>query len=343
MARAQARDLTRLVRTARPMFMQIIANMGCNCINGFGITMKRTAGRKTDQPALVFYVNRKLSLRNLPVQSRIPTQLNIPWENAEGGVLEVVTDVQVAQFQASENTDRLRPCPGGYSIGHPDITAGTLGCLVKDKVNNRTVILSNNHVIANSNQASRGDLIIQPGPADGGIYPDDAFATLERFYPIQFEAGVNNLIDAAIATPLEPVEEQVIQSIKDVGDMVPTEKRDITVDDLGRFVRKSGRTTEHTTGYIDAVNVTTTVKYGLFEKATFVDQIVIEQVLAEEDISAGGDSGSAVLDRDGKIIGLLFAGSERDEASGQPANAIINPIKHVFNLLDLELLKPEET
>jgi hypothetical protein len=148
---------------------------------------------------------------------------------------------------------------------------------------------------------------------------------------------VNNLIDAAIATPINPGD--VVRNIKDVGDLIPSETRDITVDDLGEFIRKSGRTTEHTTGYIDAVNVTTTVKYGLGEKATFVDQIVIEQVLAEEDISAGGDSGSAVLDRDGRLIGLLFAGSDRDEASGQPATAIVNPIKHVFNLLDLEVIK----
>jgi hypothetical protein len=339
---ATARDLTRVIRTARPLFMQLAAATGCSCINGFGITLKQTLGQKTNQPAIVFYVNRKLSLRNLPVQNRIPKQINIPWEGVSDGVLEVITDVQALQFQAFENTARMRPCPGGYSIGHPDVTAGTLGCLVKDKRNNKPVILSNNHVLANSNQAQVGDPIIQPGSADGGTIEADTIATLTRFYPINFEAGVNNLVDAAIATPLEPSSSYVVHAIKDVGNDIPTSMRDITVNDLGQFVRKSGRTTEHTTGFIDAVNVTVTVKFGLFEKATFVDQIVIEQVLAEEDISAGGDSGSAVLDRDNRLIGLLFAGSERDEGNGQPATAIINPIKHVFNLLDLELLKPGE-
>ncbi len=341
---ATTRDLTRVIRTARPLFLQLAAATGCGCINGFGITMKKTAGQKTNQPAIVFYVSRKLSLRNLPVQNRIPRQINIPWEYASDGVLEIITDVQALQFQAFENTARMRPCLGGYSIGHPDITAGTLGCLVKDKLNNKPVILSNNHVLANSNQAQIGDPIIQPGPADGGTVESDTIATLTRFYPIHFEAGVNNLIDAAIATPLDPITSHVVYAIKDINEPsnVPTEMRDIRVEDLGQFVRKSGRTTEHTTGYIDAVNVTVTVKYGLFEKATFVDQIVIEQVLAEEDISAGGDSGSAVLDQENKLIGLLFAGSDRDEGNGQPATAIINPIKHVFNLLDLELLTPEE-
>ena len=335
MARATAQDLVRIVRTARPLFLQLAGQ--CDCINGFGITMKRVAGHRTDQPALVFFVNRKLSLRQLPVQSRIPKQINIPWEFSSDGVLEVITDVQALQFQALEYIDRMRPCPGGYSIGHRDITAGTLGCLVRDKMDGQTVILSNNHVLANTNQGVAGDPIYQPGPIDGGTPPENQIGTLKRFYPIQFESGVNNLIDAAIAMPDNP--DFVTHAIKDVGVNVPTETRDITVDDLGEFVRKTGRTTMHTTGYIDTVNATITVKYGLFEKATFVDQIIIEQVLAEEDISAPGDSGSAVLDRENRLLGLLYAGSERNEAESQPATAIINPIKHVFNLLSLEVLK----
>ncbi|MDJ0647734.1 MAG: hypothetical protein QNJ60_03425 [Xenococcaceae cyanobacterium MO_188.B19] len=280
----------------------------------------------------------------MPVQNRIPKQINIPWESAPDGVLEIITDVQAAQFQAFENTARVRPCPGGYSLGHGDITAGTLGCLVKDKRNNKPVILSNNHVLANTNQATAGDPIYQPGPDDEEPDPSNIIAKLTRFYPINFEEGVNNLIDAAIATPLEPIAANVVYAIKDMGEPsnVPTEMRDITVNDLGQFVRKSGRTTEHTTGYIATVGFSGLIKYSLFEKAYFVDQIVIEQVLPEEDISAPGDSGSAVLDQDNKLIGLLFAGSDRDEANGQPATAIINPIKHVFNLLDLELLKPGE-
>ena len=62
------------------------------------------------------------------------------------------------------HTGRIRPAPGGVSIGHRDITAGTLGCLVAK--NGQTFILSNNHVLANSNEADPGDPILQPGPYD---------------------------------------------------------------------------------------------------------------------------------------------------------------------------------
>lgn len=338
MATATARDLVRLARTGRQLLLQVAATTGCSCINGFAITMKRVKGKKTNQPAIVFYVNRKLSLRNLPVHNRIPKQFNIPWEYSEDGVLEVITDVQAVRFATFENDSRLRPCPGGMSIGHIDITAGTLGCLVKDKLNNSTVILSNNHVLANTNEGTSGDPIVQPGPYDGGTDPSDRIATLTRFKPIDFTAGVGNYVDAAVATPVNPKE--IVCEIKDIGADIPSETRNITVNDIGTFVRKSGRTTEHTTGYVDAVNATIQVKYGMFQKATFVDQIIIEQVFVEEDIAAGGDSGSAVLDNDNKLVGLLFAGSERDEGAGEPATAIINPINHVFNLLNLETLAP---
>ena len=338
MATATAGDLVRVIRTGSQFFLQMAAKTGCDCVNGFGITLKQTSGKKTNQPAIVFYVNRKLPLRNLPIQNRIPKQISLPWEYSKDGVLHIVTDVRVGKFESLENISRERPCPGGYSIGHVNITAGTLGCLVHDKINDQTVILSNNHVLANTNDAVAGDSILQPGPYDGGTDPDDLIATLTRFKPIDFTSGVNNYIDAAIATPTNP--KYVVQNIKDIGDGIPTETYNVTEADLGKYVKKSGRTTEHTTGFIDTVYATVTVKYGMFEKATFCDQIIIKQAYPEEDISAGGDSGSVVLDNDDRLVGLLFAGSSRDEATKEPATAIINPIKHVFNLLNLETITP---
>ena len=335
MAKAAFIDLVRVIRTGKQFFQQLTATTGCDCINGFGITLKRVAGKKTDIPAIVFFVNRKLPLRHLPVHNRIPQQINIPWEDSKDGVLEVITDVQVQRFESLEFISRERPCPGGFSIGHTDITAGTLGCWVKDKENDVPVVLSNNHVLANTNNAAIGDPILQPGPSDGGTIEKDHFANLTRFKTIDFAAGVYNYVDAAIATPLDG--SLVKQSIQDIGDDIPKKIRHITPDDLGLFVQKSGRTTELTTGYIATVCATVTVKYGLFEKANFADQIIIEQVYGEEDISAPGDSGSAVLDKDKKLIGLLFAGSARDEGNKEPATAIVNPIKHVFNLLNLDI------
>ena len=81
------------------------------------------------------------------------------------------------------------------SIGHFRVTAGTLGCVVRDRASGERLILSNNHVLANSNDAAPGDPIVQPGAADGGQVSQDAIAYLERFCPIQFsiEPGICGL------------------------------------------------------------------------------------------------------------------------------------------------------
>ncbi|TVP59895.1 MAG: hypothetical protein EA351_01115 [Gemmatimonadales bacterium] len=61
-----------------------------------------------------------------------------------------------------DRTARVRPAPIGFSVGHPDITAGTLGARVVNG-GGQVFILSNNHILANSNNASIGDPILQPG------------------------------------------------------------------------------------------------------------------------------------------------------------------------------------
>src|SRR6267378_2767681 len=96
----------------------------------------------------------------------------------------------------SDPTQRKRPASLGYSVGHPAITAGTIGARVRDALGH-VYILSNNHVLANSNGASIGDPAYQPGPFDGGTAADQ-IATLSDFQTILFN-GQNNTIDAAIA------------------------------------------------------------------------------------------------------------------------------------------------
>src|SRR3546814_8805883 len=66
-------------------------------------------------------------------------------------------------------------------------------------------ILSNNHVLANSNNATPGDAVLQPGPFDGGTDPADRIASLSRFIPITFDPPVprvlhRNLLDAPVAS-----------------------------------------------------------------------------------------------------------------------------------------------
>ena len=301
-----------------------------------GVGYKVSKGLRTDELCIVCSVVRKIPEEELTPRDVVPRT-----------IAGVATDVIQTGYIRALRTSRHRPAPGGVSIGHVDITAGTLGCLVlKD---GELVILSNNHVLANSNDASIGDSILQPGPVDGGK-SSDRIATLLDFVPINFNepkppskcrfaraviaalnlgcrainsktrycivtsAAAENLVDAAIATPLDPSGTHVVDKILDIGPI-----RGVARASLGDAVKKSGRTTGLTTGEILQVDVTVDVSYGSGKVARFVDQLL------SGPMSAGGDSGSAVLNDEDQLVGLLFAGSDN--------TTIFNRIDNVFSAL----------
>jgi hypothetical protein len=303
-----------------------------------GVGYKVTANRRTEALSLVCSVAHKVPLATLAERDRVPSLLDgIPTDVVSTGVI-----------RALANTGRMRPAPGGISIGHRDITAGTLGCLVRQ--NGQLMILSNNHVLANSNAASPGDPILQPGPYDGGKLPGDLIAELRQFVPISFgdspsdcgfaravtallNAGcrvigsgtryriyrvqaADNLVDAAIARPLN--DGDVSDDILDIGKI-----QSLAHGQLGMRLQKSGRTTSLTRGEIIQVDVTANVQYGAGQIARFTDQLMAGPM------SQGGDSGSAVLSDGKELVGLLFAGSDN--------STIINRIEHVFSALNLTL------
>lgn len=304
-----------------------------------GVGYKVTRGVKTGALAVICSVTEKVALSRLRPRDRVPAAIDgIPTDVVATGVIRAL----------QSRTARHRPAPGGVSIAHRSVTAGTLGCLVRRA--GRVFVLSNNHVLANSNDARRGDAILQPGPADGGRFPDDHIADLEDFVPVTFleppsecrfargliavlNAGcrlirsktryrivniqaADNLVDAAIAIPLRP--EFVKREILEVGTIAG-----LGSGRLGMAVKKSGRTTGLTAGEITQVDVTVDVQYGPGRVARFTDQLMAGPM------SQGGDSGSAVLDNNNHLIGLLFAGSEN--------STIFNRIEHVFSVLGLSV------
>ena len=305
-----------------------------------GIGYKTVGGKRTDELSIVCSVVKKVPEALLATDDLVPGEIRgIPTDVVETGILR-------AQL---ERTDRWRPAPGGVSIGHPSVTAGTLGCLVRK--NGETLILSNNHVMAAENAAAIGDPILQPGPYDGGSDPGDRIGVLEEFVPIRFlstepsdctvartvavlanalayllGSGTRllavrlqeeeNRVDAALARPVNPAD--LSEEILELGTI-----RAIGSAGLGTPVRKSGRTTGLTSDEILQVDVTADITYGAGRTARFTDQIMAGAM------SGGGDSGSAVLDAENNLVGLLFAGSD--------TTTVINPIGHVVDALGIGL------
>lgn len=315
---------------------------------------KYVKGRRTKERCIVFAVEQKRPLADVPPSQRVPDVFS-----------DARTDVIQAAYSALSLVARKRPCPAGFSIGHVRITAGTFGLPVRRGTTGEWFILTNNHVAANSNDARPGDRILQPGKADGGADSADWWANLVDFVSINFDGaqppkknrllgaawwaavkGVGdagawvancpyrvhvraqaipqpspNLVDAAVCKPVDQA--QLDPQIHGLG--VPVGVRDLV---LGDRVVKVGRTTEQTHGLVEGVNGQVRVQYGTGKLALFEDQVIIRGATGGE-FSAGGDSGSAILTEDGYVGGLLFAGG-----GGQ---TIANKISHVAALLGVRL------
>lgn len=304
---------------------------------GVASGVKWTNGQPTGKPAVLVFVEYKHPPELVPADEMVPDTL--------GG--EQTDVVEVGSIFAGFDTAadpgagvdietlarRIRPAEGGWSVAHVKVTAGTIATGVYDRqpqgigVPRQYYILSNNHVLANSNNAAIGDPILQPGPYDGGVLPSDLIARLSRFVPIEFFPGKplaahRNLVDAAIASgQFHDIDREIYW----IGNLRGWQRKSKIA--VGDRVMKTGRTTNFTKGRVIATNATIDVNYGGGKVARFRDQIVTTNM------SAGGDSGSLVTTLDNVAAGLLFAGSNQV--------TICNHIEYVRALLGIEIAELE--
>jgi hypothetical protein len=310
---------------------------------GVALGHKYTNNQDTQKPAILVLVTQKVDEDLLTSKDRIEPEIEdratdvievgdifagggpppAPEQGEEIG--EIIPGIEAEEGVSPQVLrQRIRPAMGGFSVGHPQITAGTIATCCYDlapfpSIPTRYYILSNNHVLANSNDARIGDPILQPGPYDGGRYPNDVIARLSRFVPIRWKtstAAPCNYVDAAIAEgPFHLLNRQVywIGHVKTLYDK----------PEVGDIVEKTGRTTNFTTGKVIAINATIDVNYGGGRVARFCRQILTTNM------SAGGDSGSLVCNRDEGAVGLLFAGSSRV--------TVLNNILYVQALLGIRI------
>ncbi len=302
---------------------------------GVGYGHKHVGGRSTGKESLVVLVEKKVPAEELSSDQIIPRSMN-----------QCLIDVvEVGEIVALGRTDRQRPARPGLSIGHFRVTAGTFGAVVYDAKTGEPLILSNNHVLANSSngrdgRAKIGDAILQPGRYDGGT-DDDVIARLHRFVPIELEVSepdcklaaaaqrllnrairrirrnyevkiertgtATNLVDAAVARPLS--RNLISDDIVDLG--VPRGTAEVVV---GQKVRKSGRTSGTNEGEVKVVHATIKISMGEIGSATFTDQVLTTGM------AQPGDSGSVVLDEYNRVCGLLSAGSQNVSVFGRIQN-----------------------
>jgi hypothetical protein len=268
----------------------------------------------------------------------------------------------VSSNPASHQAEQLSPAELGSSGGNnndydtqgnqvSDCCGGTLGSLLQDS-NGHQYLLSNNHVLARSDQASVGDTIIQPGLIDNNCTPygdgpgTTPVGSLTGWLALSSSATNADAAIAQVATSaVDPtgsiLELGARQSDGTLGAAPPGVSSTSGKGEsaaLGLTVAKSGRTTGLTCASISALNLDVNVDYftDCAETKPYLTKTYTNQLaISGNQFSDAGDSGSLVVDTaDAEPVGLFFAGGT--DASGI-SQGVANPVADVLSELNTQV------
>jgi len=255
------------------------------------------------------YVTKKAKVKDLRTEDIIPPVLKI---NALKALLTDVIEIGVPV--ALNNKERRRPICGGISTMHKNGTACTITGFFKDNETGKILVASNNHCYALEDKAKIGDPVLQPGPYDGGKYPEDCIGHLYKKVKLSFDtykcpfrnffhkfkrpfSSLFNKVDIAFATIDVPYE--------NIATYIGKYKGKCTLNEKDR-VTKSGRTTEQTFGTIIDTDWNGMVQYS--RGVIFFEDCYLIQG-ENGPFVEGGDSGSPLFNMENKLAGVIFAGS----------------------------------
>ena len=218
---------------------------------------------------------------------------------------------------------------------------GTLGSLLTR--NGTQFILSNNHVIANSDTGTAGtgntgDAIIQPAlidaPTTCSATGTQTVANLTAFFNLESDPAPK--VDAAIAQivtgkvdPLGNILYLGATATNGIPDPGAPHAGSGVAAAINMAVAKSGRTTGLTCSSVLATNTTTSVQYqkGCGTGATFSVSYTNLVSVVGGSFSSEGDSGSLIVTQNtADAVALLFAGSDQDTI-GNPISTVLNTSK----------------
>ncbi len=224
-----------------------------------------------------------------------------------------------------------------------DCCGGTLGSLIQNS-NGTQYLLSNNHVLARSDQASTGEIIIQPGLIDDGCLPvgdkgtENQVGVLTAWLPLSAattnaDAAIAQVDSGAVNTSGAILELGALQD----GTLAAAPPGTSSTGgkgesgSIGMVVAKSGRTTGLTCASISAINADVQVDYykNCEETEPYLTKTYTNQVeITGNQFSDAGDSGSLVVDTaDAEPVGLFFAGGVSTSGTSE---GVANPVTTVL-------------
>jgi hypothetical protein len=224
-----------------------------------------------------------------------------------------------------------------------DCCGGTLGALVQN-TGGTQYILSCNHVLARSDQAATGEMIVQPGLIDNNCTPngDGAGTTpvgvLTAWLPLS--SNTTNA-DAAIAQ----VDSGAVNPTGAILELGAVQNGELAAAppgisstggkgesaSLNLSVAKSGRTTGLTCASVSSINLDVEVSYykNCAETEPYLTKTYTNQIaVSGNQFSDAGDSGSLVVDSsNAEPVGLFFAGGVTNtgvtEGVANPASTVL--------------------
>ncbi|KOX18923.1 endonuclease [Saccharothrix sp. NRRL B-16348] len=308
-------------------------------VSSIGIGYKVADGKPTDEIAIQFTVRQKAEPEALGAlgTALLPETIEVDGVPVPTDVLQrdYKVDFHVVEETVSDvRKTRVDPVVPGVSLGHVRVSAGTLGCVVYDRVDGTPYVLSNWHVLHGPNGAI-GEDVVQPGVHDDNRTDRNRLGRLVRSH--LGAAG-----DCAIAT----IEDRGFEAeILDLGVHVDQ----LGEPELGDKVVKSGRTTGVTHGVVRRVDTLVKIDYGpgVGQRQIGCFEIGPDPAhpAADGEISMGGDSGSAWMfkasnGKTGKTMaGLHFAGEAGDSPD---EHALACLPGSVFEKLGITLTPPRK-
>ncbi|MCY9784362.1 DNA/RNA non-specific endonuclease [Nocardiopsis sp. EMB25] len=279
-------------------------------VSSIGIARKTTDSRPEGEIALQFTVDKKAQPEQLEAlgTKKLPESITVDGVEVPTEVLQRSYEPQfrvVAEAESPTRHKRLDPALPGVSVGHVNVSAGTIGCVVFDRHDGTPYVLSNWHVLHGAS-GEPGEDVVQPGQADDPHIDRNRLGRLERSH-----LGFSG--DCAVAT----VEDRRFDAdILDLG-VAPEE---LGEPEIGDTVVKSGRTTGVTHGVVRSPFKLVQIDYrGVGPRNVLCFEIGVDPNIPPEngEISLPGDSGSVWMFKDpggrpGKVLaGLHFAGESR--------------------------------
>ncbi|MFE2327480.1 hypothetical protein ACFXD5_26745 [Streptomyces sp. NPDC059385] len=287
---------------------------------GVGVSYKVVGGRRTDTDCVIVYVTRKEPPANLSALHRVPRELSVADER-------VCTDVtQIAPLGFLSDTKAYRPIRGGCQLSTTfSFPSGTAGGVFFDRREPKNhVLLTNAHCLFDPADPgalppSPLDLVAQPSHGDiigeaTRIVPWRPLRSLQFKppWPVpSFGTNYEALVDAGIVEV--PPSISARYEVIDIAGRHPfwasRPYRDLRVVHRGWAGLRR-------TGTVEAIETTIFTgrsgSPGCMVGYGGVGAKTVFTIRADTDTAIPGDSGSLVVDSEGKATrGLVFASDER--------------------------------